>query len=67
MLSHVWLIPWSVTNHCCFESSLVLFEGQVTKQQAEADPGKGRVLFETIDLTPEEEQSILQVMRSLHD
>jgi len=64
MLSKVWMIPWSVTNHCCFESSLVLFEEQVTKQQAEAEPSKGRVLFETLDLTPEEETSILQTMRS---
>lgn len=67
MLSNVWMIPWSVTNHCCFDSSLVLFPEQVTKQQAEAEPHKGRVLFETFDLTPEEEQSILQSMRSLHD
>lgn len=65
MLSKVWMIPWSVTNHCCFESSLVLFEEQVTKQQAETEPTKGRVLFETLDLTPEEETSILQSMRSI--
>lgn len=67
MISKVWMIPWSVTSHCCFESSLVLFEDQVTKQQAETDPTKGRVLFEILDCTPEEEQSILQAMRSLHD
>ena len=64
MLSKVWMIPWSVTAHCCFESSLVLFEEPVTKQQAEAEPGKGRVLFETLDLTPEEQTSVLQTMRS---
>lgn len=64
MLSKVWMIPWSVTHHCCFDSSLVLFEEQVTKQQAEDDPNKGRVLFETLDLTPEEETSLLQSMRS---
>ena len=67
MLSKVWMIPWSVSAHCCFDSSLVLFEDQVTKQQAEADSGKGRILFETLDLTPEEETSILQSMRSLYD
>lgn len=64
MLSKVWMIPWSVTNHLSFESSLVLFEEQVTKQQAEANPHRGRVIFEIFDSTPEEEQSILQAMRS---
>jgi len=64
MLSKIWMIPWSVSNHCCFQSSLVLFGEQVTKQQAEADPDKGKTLFETLDLTPEEETSILQSMRS---
>lgn len=64
MLSNIWMIPWSVTRHCCFDSSVVLFEEQVTKQQAETDPDKGRVLFETLGLNPEEEQSILQSMRS---
>jgi len=67
MLSKVWMIPWSVTDHCCFDSSLVLFEDQITKQQAEAEPHKGRVLFETLDLTPEEQESILQSMRRLYD
>lgn len=67
MLSKVWMIPWSVTNHCCFESSLVLFEDQMTKQQAETNPHKGRVVFEILDSTPEEETSILQSMRRLYD
>jgi|TARA_Y100000034_G_C6910601_1_gene424787 hypothetical protein len=40
-----------------------MFEEQVTKSYAENNPDKGRVLFETVDLTPEEEASILQAMR----
>jgi len=64
MLSKVWMIPWSVNGIDEYQSSLVLFDEQVTKQQAEANPSKGRILFETIDLTPEEETSVLQSMRS---
>lgn len=65
MLSNVWMIPWSVNGISEYQSSLVLFPEQVTKQQAEINPEKGRILFETIDLTPEEEMSILQAMRSI--
>ena len=65
MLSKVWMIPWSVNGIDEYQSSLVLFDEQVTKQQAESNPSKGRILFETIDLTPEEETSILQSMRSI--
>jgi len=64
MISNVWMIPWSVTKHCCFDSSVVLFDEKVTKEQAYEETDKGRVLFETLDLTPEEEASVLQSMRS---
>jgi len=59
------MIPWSVNGIDEYQSSLVLFEEQVTKQQAETNPSKGRTLFETTDLSPEEETSILQSMRAL--
>jgi hypothetical protein len=67
MLSKVWMIPWSVKGFDEYQSSLVLFDEHVMKQQAEANPERGRILFETIDLTPEEEASILQAMRNIFE
>ena len=64
MRSKIWMIPWSVSNHCCFASSLVMFEEPIDKATAEAEPHKGRTMFETLDLMPEEEDSIVQTMRS---
>ncbi|MAD98741.1 MAG: hypothetical protein Unbinned200contig1000_54 [Prokaryotic dsDNA virus sp.] len=63
MFSNFWIIPWSVKGNDQYQSSFVMFEEQVTKSYAENNPDKGRVLFETVDLTPEEEASILQAMR----
>jgi len=66
--STIWMIPWSVTGHCCFDSSCVMFETAIGTQ-AEATLAvenvfTRRVLFETLDLTPEEETSLLQSVRS---
>lgn len=67
MLSKIWMIPWSVTNDgipSVYASSLVIFDEPVDAKTAEAIADKGRVMFETIDLMPEEEDSIVQAMRS---
>lgn len=72
----VWMVGHSVSQHCCFNSSFVLFEEPVTQEQVEVHIGHTlhvdkrigyRNLFETLDLSPEEETSILQSMRALFE
>lgn len=74
MLSNVWIIPWSVSKHCCFDSSVIVFEEPVTEMQAKehVDYSKEidkrvehRNVMELMDCTPEEEASILAALRKV--
>ena len=73
--STLWMIPWSVSEHCCFSSSLLIFETSVLKSQAEqisqgshkfplVEMVEYRIMLEVLDMSPEEEDSMLQTMRS---
>ncbi len=65
--SHVWVFPYSVSNHCCFSSSFIVFHEAVTQEQATVmikSHDTYRNAFETLDMSPEEEQSLLQAMRA---
>ena len=69
----VWMVGFSVSHHCCFQSTFLLFEKPVTQSQVtehvnhNAKEVEWRNLFEVLDLTPEEEASILQSMRALYE
>jgi len=64
------MIPWSVTKHCCFESSLLVFEKPILTDEAYRIVNGGqsdneyKTMFETLDLTPEEETSLLQAIEA---
>lgn len=72
----VWMVGFSVSHHCCFQSTFLLFEQPVTQEQVTEHVNhtvekeqrvEYRNLFEILDLTPEEETSILQSMRKLYE
>lgn len=72
----VWMIPYSVSNHCCFESSCVLFDEPVSEEEAMMHiDGRNRPekkvdyrnLFEMFDTVPDDQESILQAMRKLYE
>ena len=68
----VWMIPQSISKYRDCESSCLLFNEPVTKEQAIMSVEDVSIfpktsfknLFETIDVGPEEEMSILQSIRS---
>ena len=72
----VWMVGHSMSNHCCFNSTFLLFEQPITQEQVDVNINflvhidkrlEYRNLFETLDLSPEEETSILQSMRALFE
>lgn len=54
MKSRVWEVSYSYSEHCCFQTSVLLFNNPVTKEVAEAGyfpyDDRPRTLFETLDV-----------------
>lgn len=76
MRSRVWWINRSVSAHCCFSESLVVFAEKVTEAEAEnaldysqwkPDRIGSRNVLETLDIEPQERARLLDTMRSVHD
>lgn len=67
MKSTIHMIPWPIMGEYHFQSSCVMLDTEMTTKEAQFHVqyrGTVRVLFETVDLTPEEEASLLQSIRS---
>lgn len=63
-ISTIHMVPWSVSGHADFQSSFVIFEQPISKVMADTHPQAGRVMLETLDMSIEEEASLLQTMRA---
>jgi len=67
LISHVWTFPYSISKNKNVTSTFVVFEDAVTQEQANdvvESNGNYRNAFETLDMSPEEESSLLEAMRA---
>jgi len=62
--STIHLIPWPASGNVDYDSSLLVFNSPITKEEADRNWESGRIMFETKDCTLEEEGSLLQTVRS---
>lgn len=76
MRSRLWWIDRSVSCHCCFDASLVMFDVPLTLEQAlvELDYTKRRddrheagTLLETLDCDEANMATIIEALRAKHD
>jgi hypothetical protein len=70
MISKVWAVDGSVSCHCCFDESILIFDEAVTEEYAikrSWDGVKYRNVIETLEIDHDDLDAVVRCLRSIYD